>query len=178
MKLILFRLFSIVAFLVISSSLKGTSLDDLRAKYMTALYDQNKVEEVYHFFLEIEEPSAKILAYRGALEAIMTKTTWNIFKKIGYLNKSEASFKEAIRKSPNDIEIRFMRLAVQYEIPEYLGFSNEKEEDRSFIVANISRFDASNFSMPVLEVIHGFMIKSNYFTKEQILNVKRYLALR
>ncbi len=178
MKLSLFRLLSIALFLVISLKVSANPLNELRAKYMTALHDQDKAEEVYNIFLQIENPSAKVLAYRAALEAIMTKTTWNVFKKISFLNKSEESFKAAIDKSPNDIEIRFMRLAVQYEIPEYLGFSNNKSEDKKFIVSNINLFNISNLPRQTVREIYGFMIKCNYFTTDQIMKFKDHLAIK
>ena len=55
-------------------------------QYLTALRDYLNALKVYEAFLKVEEPTAKILAYQGALEAIMTKTTSNIFKKMSYLN--------------------------------------------------------------------------------------------
>ena len=178
MKSFVLKLFYATILLAICNTSAAMPLNELRAKYMTALHDQDKAESVYMLFLEIKEPSAKILAYRGALEAIMTKTTWNVFKKISYLNQSEESFRKAISRSPNDIEIRFMRLAVQYEIPEYLGFSNNKEEDKKFIVSNINHFDASLFPLQTVKEIYGFMIKCNYFSEEQIMKFKSQLALR
>lgn len=175
--MIAFRILSVLSFLIIAVPAKTTPLNELREKYMVALHDQDKAAEVYQLFLGIEEPTPKMIAYRAALEAIMTKTTWNVFKKINYLNKSEDSFKEAINKSPHDIEIRFMRLAVQYEIPEYLGFSNNKDEDKKFIVSNIGHFDISNLPLQTIKEIYGFMIKCNYFTKEQIKKFKAHLSL-
>jgi hypothetical protein len=50
-----------------------------RPEYLTALSDYLNAPKVYESFLKVENPSAQILAYQGALEAIMTKTTWNIF---------------------------------------------------------------------------------------------------
>lgn len=61
-------------------------LSSLRMQYLTALRDYLNTLKVYEAFLKVEEPTAKILAYQGALEAIMTKTTSNIFKKMSYLN--------------------------------------------------------------------------------------------
>lgn len=153
-------------------------LEDLRKEYIEALHDCSQVERVYDLFLEVENPSAKMLAYRGALEAIMTKTTWNLFKKINYLNDSESSFKEAVDKAPSDVEIRFMRMAVQYEIPEYLGYSEDMEEDRNFIVKNIDTFDTATLEYETLLKILGFMKKCNRFTLDQIERFKGILALK
>ena len=156
---------------------QNNQLVELRKEYIEALHDCEEAERVYDIFLAVENPTGKMLAYRGALEAIMTKTTWNLFKKINYLNKSEASFHKAIEKAPNDVEIRFMRMAVQYEIPEYLGYSEDMEEDRKFIVKNIDNFDPATLEHETLAEILGFMEKCNRFTPDQIEKFKGILAL-
>lgn len=168
----------ILLFALTSSIGSAQSLNELRGKYMAALHDYSNAPEVYKTFSEIKDPSAKILAYRGALEAIMTKTTWNLFKKMSYLRQSEKSFQTAIAKSPQDIEIRFMRMAVQYEIPEYLGFSNDMETDRAFIVKHIENFNPTNFPHETLVEIFGFMNRCNKFTQAQIEKFKGILALK
>lgn len=157
---------------------QNNQLEELRKEYIEALHDCDEAERVYDIFLLVDNPSGKMLAYQAALEAIMTKTTWNLFKKINYLNKSEASFNKAIKKAPNDVEIRFMRMAVQYEIPEYLGYSDDMELDREFIVKNIDNFDPATLEHETLAAILGFMKKCNRFTPDQIEKFKRILALK
>ncbi|MEQ8908429.1 MAG: hypothetical protein RIC95_04500 [Vicingaceae bacterium] len=152
-------------------------IEELRQEYMKALHDCDEAPEVYAKFLEVENPSAKILAYRGALEAIMTRTTWNLFKKMSYLRKSEKSFEEAVRKDPNSVEIRFMRMAVQYEIPAYLGFSDDLDSDKVFVIKNIKDFKAENLPKETCKEIYAFMKRCNYFTESQIQRFKGHLAL-
>ena len=152
------------------------NLESLRDDYIRALKDVEVVEEVYNRFSKVENPSAKILAYRGALEAIMTKTTWNFFKKMDYLRKSEKSFAKAVEKAPESVEVRFMRMAVQYEIPSYLGFSDDIPKDRDFIVANIHRFSPQGLDDFTLKRIIAFMKKCNKFTDSQIAVFEDILA--
>ena len=154
------------------------TLDNLRTEYLTALSDYLNAPGVYETFLQVKDPSAKILAYQGALEAIMTKTTWNIFKKMSFLNKSEESFKKAVELAPNDIEIRFMRLAVQFEIPEYLGYSKDMESDKEFVVKNIKSFNSQNIPLSLRKQILGFMHRSNMFTQVEIEKFKLTLAVK
>ena len=178
----MFRKYILVSvfFLFVSTtfSQQNKSMVQLRAYYMKALHNCDLAPAVYGLFEDLKNPSPRMLAYKGALEAIMTKTTWNVFKKLSYLKKSEASFKEAVRKAPNNIEIRFMRMAVQYEIPEYLGYSEDMESDRKFIVNNIEQFDPTEFSHGTLEEILGFMNKCKRFTPDQIEKFKNALALK
>lgn len=165
------------AFLIYFSFLaKGQSIVELRKQYMIGLHDLDSTPKVYQIFKSVKEPSGKVLGYTGALQAIMTKTTWNLFKKMSFLRQSEVSFNSAVGKAPKDIEIRFMRMAVQFEIPEYLGFSEDMETDRKFIIENIDNFDTSGIPSGTLDEIFHFMKRCEKFTDEQIEKFKGILA--
>jgi len=171
------KIFSLLIAFSFLVPLSATPLEELRKEYMKALSDADQAPEVYELFLKVENPSAKVLAYRGALEAILTRTTYNVFKKVNYLKKSKKSFEEAVKKDPNNLEIRFMRLAVEHEIPDFLGMSENIESDREFVIKNIDRFKAENFPKPICKQILSFMKKCNYFTANQIQKFKGHLAL-
>jgi hypothetical protein len=136
---------------------------------MKALHDFEFAPGVYEKFEAVENPSAKLLAYKGALEAIMTRTTWNVFKKIGYLNKSQESFQEAYALEPNNVEVRFMRLSVEHSIPSYLGYSIHMVEDKNFVVKHVKDFNHLKMDRQILKEILGFVKKSGHFNSEEIL---------
>lgn len=173
------KLFFILVSLFISCSVLKASeslLEKLRPEYMKALHDFELAPAVYEKFEAIENPSAKLLAYKGALEAIMTKTTWNVFKKISFLNKSQKSFEEAIELAPNNVEVRFMRLSVEHSIPNYLGYSTHIQEDKEFVVKHISDFNPLKMDPQILKEILGFVQKSGYFSKAEIILFKNFFA--
>ncbi len=136
---------------------------------MKALHDFEFAPAVYEKFEAVENPSAKLLAFKGALEAIMTRTTWNVFKKIQYLNKSQVSFNKAIDMEPNNVEVRFMRLSVEHEIPSYLGYSTHMKEDKEFIIKHISQFNPLKMDPQILKEILAFVRKSGHFSNTEIL---------
>lgn len=173
------QLITVLLTILITSTLFGESKKEfnyLRGEYVKVLKNRDLVEGVYGKFKEVQDPSAKLLAYKGALEAIMTGTTWNFFKKIGYLNKSEVSFNHAVEKSPKDVEIRFMRMAVEFEIPSYLGYSENMENDRKFIINNIEEFNTLGLDDFTLNRIIEFMKRCNQFTESQVDHFEDLLA--
>ena len=95
---------------------------------------------------------------------------------MSYLNMSESSFQRAIEIAPGDIEIRFMRLAVQFEIPEYLGLSKDMESDKQFILKNMKSLSSEKIPPALMNQIIGFMYRCEMFTEEQIEKIKLILA--
>lgn len=162
--------------LLISYNLNAQSIKELRADYITALTDHEKAPQVLEKFYEVENPTANMLAYQGALEAIMTRTTRNVFKKYGYLSDSEESFEKAVELAPNDMEVRFMRLAVEHEIPRFLCKSEHIEEDIAFIVKNLGFFNPDYLPLAVRSQIVAFAKRSGYFTISQIAVFEMVMA--
>jgi hypothetical protein len=152
------------------------SANQLKKEYAKALDNFELAPAVYDLYCQVANPSAQTLAYKGALEAIMTKTTWNIFKKINYLNKSEESLQHAVEMAPENIEVRFIRLAVQHEIPSYLGYSNNIKEDIQFITSHFNQLQTADFSPWNIKQAMGFVHHSGRFTTEQIKRFQELLA--
>lgn len=160
-------LFSVSIFSELNAKNSG-DLCDLRHGYVQAVYDYENAAKIYETIVKIKDPSAKEIAYRGALEAILTKVQGNFFDKLSLLKKSHHSLNSAVQQDPNDIEIRFLRMAVQYEIPWYLGLSNDIEKDQQFIEKNIHLFDPQKYSKENLTLIADFIKKYDSFTSSQV----------
>lgn len=166
----------LLLFFVGFNVVKAQSIKELRSVYIQALMDHEKAEQALEKFKSVEEPTANMLAYQGALEAIMTRTTKNVFKKLGHLNDSEASFERAVELAPNDLEVRFMRLAVEHEIPRFLCMSEHIEEDIAFIVKNLGEFNPEYLPLAVRMQIVDFAKRSGYFSNNQIAVFKMVMA--
>jgi len=51
---------------------------------------------------------------------------------------------EAVKKDPNNVEIRLMRLISQEKTPSFLGYDKNIETDRNFILKNYKNSDDEN----------------------------------
>lgn len=148
---------------------------ELRKKYMKALADYELAPELYKELTQLNDLTPKQYAYLATIEAIMTKTTWNPIKKIQYLNKSEEHFEKAISIDSTDIEVRFLRLSVEYEIPSYLGYSNDMGIDTKYVKANFINFNPEELPLSTRKLIIEFVNKSNRFTLAEAEYFKNHL---
>ena len=171
---IVLRLFA--SFAGFSNANKPT-FHNFRTKYLTALSDYLNAPKVYDSFFNSTTPTVKIVVYREYIEAIITKPTWNIFKKMTYLNTRDDRFKKAIKQNSNDLEIRFILLAVQFEIPEYLGFNNEVQTDKKLILKHGPRFNFQSIPAALADKIIGFMHRCEKFTAVQIEKICNSLII-
>ncbi|MBD1435036.1 MULTISPECIES: hypothetical protein [Sphingobacterium] len=75
--------------------------------------------------------------YEAAYHMFMANHIGNPFKKMGYFKNGKKMLEEEIARNPSDIELRYIRLCIQYYIPSFLGYKGNIEEDKDFLVNNL-----------------------------------------
>ncbi len=75
-------------------------------------------------------------AYLGAYQAIWANHVVNPFQKLKAFKQGRKQIDASIKKHPNLIELRFIRLSIQKHAPSFLGYRNEIEEDIHFLKKN------------------------------------------
>ncbi len=155
----------------------ANNYEDVRDRYFEALRNTDIALALYEEDYEnMQEKDALLLAYKGALEAVLTKTTWNVFKKMNYLRQSSSTLNKAISLDPKNVEVRFLRMAVQCEIPSYLGYSENIEEDRKYILHHIADFNFEKLDPKIQCEIMKFFTNCDRFNKSEIFVLKKSMA--
>ena len=117
-----------------------------------------------------------ILGYTAATEALMAKVTWNPYSKFSYLFKSKETFKKAIDKNSSNVEIRFLRFAVEHHLPKYLGLSKNMQSDKEVIMKEMDSNSVMQMNDEMLKYTMRFLIESNQCTDEELVKIKSILA--
>lgn len=108
---------------------------------------------------EITTPVLK--AYYAVSLAYQGKVHFNPLKKIEFLKGFDTTINEAVIESENLFETIFLRLLIQINIPQGLGFSNSIEEDKKFIKKNISILEQNNYDEEFKLFILKFLESNN-----------------
>ncbi|MEX2590707.1 MAG: hypothetical protein WD334_10935 [Chitinophagales bacterium] len=88
--------------------------------------------------LEGENGAHNLLyGYRGAIEMSFGKHHSNLIKKGRYFSSGKEILETAISKDPNNIELIFLRYTIQYNVPGFLGYKSNLEEDRAMLESAI-----------------------------------------
>ncbi|WP_149915711.1 hypothetical protein [Sphingobacterium cavernae] len=83
--------------------------------------------------LEKNKENVKSVGYLGAFTMIKANHQLNPIKKLGSFNDGKKLLEKAIAQSPNDIELRYVRYAIQISIPKSLGYNAEISEDKKML---------------------------------------------
>lgn len=84
------------------------------------------------------------LAFSAVGNFFMAKHAGNPLSKYSYFNKGKKMLEDAVKKEPNNLEIRLMRLISQEKTPSFLGYNKNIDSDKNFIVKNYKNSDDEN----------------------------------
>ena len=107
--------------------------------------------------------------YKGAVMALRAKYSSNPFKKYNYCKEGLIILSKAIADSPQDLELRYLRLIIQSNIPSFLGMNCNLNEDKNMIIDNIEQ----EKDLQLKKIISEFLMKSDICTDQE----KKSLAL-
>ena len=136
----------VLVFLLICSFANAQSLVELRGY----LQKGENSEEVRKTLISKSKTAFETtkkpiyLAFGAVGNFFMAKHAGNPISKYSYFNKGKKMLEEAVKKDPNNVEIRLMRLISQEKTPSFLGYDKNIETDRNFILKNYKNSDDDN----------------------------------
>lgn len=90
-----------------------------------------------------------LLGYHGAVLLGMARHDSNVFKKMGFFNDGKEKLEKSILVDPDNIELRFLRLTIQTHMPTFLGYSDNKENDKAFVLNHLEEAPSEEFKKRV-----------------------------
>ncbi|MCV9389436.1 hypothetical protein [Reichenbachiella ulvae] len=150
-------------YLVLSFVLLAAPVDLSKLVYK-ALYSGSLEDiEVALSKLNSEEDSPLIRAYKAALYAKEADKLKGVADKVQAFKKGAMMLEEEIKAYPDNVEFRFLRLAIQEKSPAILGYQDNIEEDKQKIIENYSSLDGR-----LKKQISQFATRSKYLKPEDL----------
>ncbi|MBK9413758.1 MAG: hypothetical protein IPN61_10170 [Bacteroidetes bacterium] len=122
------------------------------------------ITESFHNRILKSNPSKDIeQGYRGAVLALKAKYSANPLKKYNYCKDGLSMISNAIETSPYDLELRYLRLLIESNIPAFLGMNYNVKDDKQIILNNIG----SEQDINLKQIISSFLLNSNICTDKE-----------
>lgn len=138
---------------------------DITGNYYKAL-SSKEVNIIDKQIIELQnlKSTSQIRAYQGAI--LMKRSSFEkvVKDKIAMFRKGHAALEEEINKFPDNIEYRFLRLAVQENAPSILGYNSEIKSDKLIIIEQYN-----NLSPALKTHILNYSKESKVLSTEKLL---------
>ena len=126
------RLLVVLLFMPVLSS--AADLPQIRKEYYAAVNDVKAAEKFYDKLRKNNSQEPILMAYLGIAQAVKARHAINPYTKLSFLKSGMKSLNAAVLKSPDDLEIRFLRFTLEHHVPSFLGYSEHLESDKKKIL--------------------------------------------
>jgi hypothetical protein len=127
----------IILLLLFNNNLELPELTYLRMLYVESPKSEEKAKKLIELTEKFTK-NATMKGYCGAGKIAMAKHYSNPFSKLKTFNKGKELLESAIHTEPENSELRFLRLGIQKNVPTFLGYNKNIEQDKKFLINNLA----------------------------------------
>jgi len=145
-------------------STQSIDLNSVRNDYKEAAQDKTRVNSFNAQLASVSKKDNSILvAYKGAGIALKGRYAKKIKDKKQFFIEGITLVEYALKKSPKNIELRFIRLGIQENTPKLLKYKGKIVEDKKFILSHYKMIKSSNLK----KHIKAYVLQSKVFSVEE-----------
>jgi len=149
-------------FLLWSILLSSVAIDEVRNLFPKI--DNLEQAENYIKLLQ-EDQSVEAKGYSAVMILMKSRYVTFPFTKLKYFKIGKKKLNKVIVENPNNIEMRYIRFLMQKEIPKFLGYHKNIEEDFNKIINGIVQCGLENSLKN--KIIENMMLVSNLTFDEE-----------
>ncbi len=152
-------------------------LEQLRAAYQAAVQDKAAAEHFWQEMAPYKGEEAIVLAYKASARALLARFDWNPYNKLSYLKEAMKMYRRAVKRHPTNIEIRFLRFAVQHYLPEFLGESQDLAEDKEVLQTYLPHYTSFHLDKEHVQSFVQFFAESKRFSESELVSLRTQLSI-
>ncbi|MEM8940084.1 MAG: hypothetical protein AAGC64_12125 [Bacteroidota bacterium] len=169
------RLILLIGYMTASLLSNSQSIESVRKAFHAAVLEPEVSKDFHAYMSTSQNLSPTIRAYRAVSEAMLAQVLWNPFSKLSQVKKYQREMEIAVKENSSNIEIRFLRLAIEYNLPSFLGMSQHIEQDLDMILRNLSSVSSMNLDPGYSQYIYYFLESTGLCSSDQMLAMKQTL---
>lgn len=146
--------------LLLFFSLSGIpDIEQIRTKYKKAIDSEPETEAGLKLLETVSKKEPLFYAYKGAFTALLAKHASNPYTKLEKVKQASAILDEAVTADAAHTEIRYLRYAMEKNIPSFLPYREHIGQDEAKIVAALTK-KTDGLSPELKKEIAAFMLKN------------------
>ena len=135
-------------------------ITEIRKDFKVGHKDEDKCKRHLEA-LEKHADSPVERGYEAAYHMFMAKHSGNPLKKMSYFKDGKKKLDKEIAANPSNIELRYIRLLIQFYTPSYLGYRDNIEEDKDFLMNNLYKINDREAKQIIYTYLKGAKMYSD-----------------
>lgn len=162
----------------LSLQLQANELDRVRKSFHNAVLNKTQIAVFQSLSDSLPIDIPVFQAYKAVAQALQAQEKWNPLDKLAHLLKFQNQISEAIKSDPTNLEIRFLRFCVEYNIPSWLSMNQHLIEDKDHFIGHAEQIVDLKFDPFFSHYILYFIIETGLCTEEDTRIIFSKLAMK
>mgnify|MGYP001361208171 CR=1 FL=1 len=129
---------------------------NVRNLYYKAVESNEVIHELKNVVNNYKNDTCLIIGYTAATHMLQAKHSIDPITKYKWFVKGRNLFEETIQKNTQSIELRFLRYSIQKQLPSFLNYHSEIENDRDFILSNLVNIDDNDLEKKITSFLTNY----------------------
>jgi len=153
--------FFLLLFFAMKTRSAEPELREVKSLFEAAVHSKDSADRLLKILYSVGQSSSPLLiCYKGAAEMIRCRYGFNPIHKFSRFKKGRILIEEAVKKEPDNLEIRFVRFAIQTNIPAFLNYNDHITNDKKYLLSNVKKIKDKKLKQDIL----AYLSTSNYCT--------------
>ncbi|CAL2074655.1 hypothetical protein [Tenacibaculum sp. 190524A02b] len=115
-------------------------------EYLEAFHQAITKEQEEAFIIKYKRSNkTSVKAYVVSLKMKQAKYKFFPWKKLSVFNKGKKELEQLIKEHPENVDLRYVRLVIQENIPAILNYKSSITEDKEFLKRKLEEVDNSDY---------------------------------
>lgn len=139
---------------------QNMDIGKIRQLYINAAGNKQEALQLDQLMVPVDTDSASplLICYKGANEMIQAKYALSPIVKFKKFNKGKALITKAISRDTLNLEMRFIRYSIQSNLPAFLPFHNELDDDKRFLQKNTNDCKDPDLKNMIFNYLPGLFV--------------------
>ncbi len=147
-------------------NIQSSLLKELRQGLQSAFKNEEACNALYEKVKDLKNPEPLVKGYVGAVYIARSRHV-AIVDKMSTFKKGKGILEEAIQALPNNLELLFLRMTIQLNLPRFLGYKDNIAGDKKFVLDHFKSAEP-----PLKERIVQFVKTSGHFNASEQARVE------
>ena len=140
------------------------TVQEIRSLFYAAEKSKNSFYKLSGAMKDVTIKSTPVMVcYKGVTEMMGAKYTISPFGKMNHFKKGKRYIEQAVEMDPKSMEIRFLRFSIQTNLPGFLGYDEDIEADKKFLLSGVHSITDKDLKYKMIQ----YLSSTKYCTAEE-----------
>lgn len=154
--------------LIVNSA--AINLVEIRNLYENAANSQVANAKLIRLLGDVKSDNALLEGYKGAALMMEANHVFSPITKLSRFKKGKQLIENAIKLDSSNVELRYIRLTIQTNVPGFLGYSKAIEADKSLIIRELDNLKDNDLRKRMV----NYLVLANICTMDELKKVNTW----